>query len=294
MAESKYCDVLGSKMHYLEEGSGDPILFLHGNPTSSYLWRTIIPHLSSHGRCIAPDLIGMGKSDKPDCDYRFFDHVRYVNAFIEELDLKNVTLVIHDWGSALGFMYAMEHEANVKGIAFMEAIIAPVRSWQDFPSKARLMFRLFRTPVIGWLLLGTFNFFIEKVMPMSIIRTMTDEEMEPYKAPFRRIKDRVPLWRWPSEIPIEGKPEETHQAIETYNDWLQKSELPKLLLYAHPGALIRKKSVDWCRSHLKNLKTVDVGKGIHYIQEDEPDAIGKAIAEWIQSVSISQPPPSAL
>jgi len=282
--EEKFAQVLGSKMRYLEEGDGDPILFLHGNPTSSYLWRNIIPHCKDLGRCIAPDLIGMGGSDKPGIDYRFIDHYRYIESFIDTLGLKNVTLVIHDWGSALGFYYAMQHEENVKGIAFMEAIIAPVKSWKDFPSKARLMFRLFRTPIIGWFLLGRLNFFITKVMPMSIVRKMTDEEMAHYQRPFQKAADRIPVWRWPNEIPIEGKPVGVHNIVEAYNSWLQKTELPKLLLHAQPGALIRKKGVDWCESHMKNLTSVDVGDGIHYIQEDRPEQIGEELAKWIKTI----------
>lgn len=282
--KEKFVEVLGNRMRYLEEGEGDPILFLHGNPTSSYLWRHVIPHCTGLGRCIAPDLIGMGGSDKPNLDYRFLDHYQYIEAFIETLELKNITLVIHDWGSALGFYYAMQHEKNVKGIAFMEAILAPVKSWKEFPSKARLMFQLFRTPIIGWFLLGQLNFFIKKIMPMSIIRKMTDEEMAHYERPFRKARDRIPLWRWPNEIPIEGKPQEVEQIVEAYNTWLQKSDLPKLLLYAKPGALIRKKGVAWCESHLKNLTTVDVGPGIHYIQEDQPNKIGEEIAKWIVGV----------
>jgi len=274
-------EVLGSKIHYVEEGKGDPILFLHGNPTSSYLWRNILPRLSDYGRCIACDLIGMGLSDKPKIDYRFFDHYAYLEAFIEKLDLKNITLVVHDWGSALGFYYAMENEKNIKGIAFMEAIISPVHSWNEFPSKARWMFKLFRTPVIGWLLLGYGNLFISKVLPMSIIRQLSDEEMEEYKKPYKHVSDRVPLWRWPNEIPIEGRPKEVHRAVSHYQEWLKRTKLPKLLLYAKPGALIRKKQVEWCKETLHNLVTVDIGQGIHFIQEDHPDRIGKEIVDWL-------------
>src|SRR5437867_11913028 len=162
--ESKYIDVLGSRMHYVEEGSGDPVLFLHGNPTSSYLWRNIIPHISPIGRCIAPDLIGMGKSDKPDLDYGFFDHARYVEGFIETLGLRNITLVIHDWGSALGFHYARRHGGNVKGIAFMEAIVRPV-TWDEWPEQALQMFQAFRTPGTGEQMIMEQNMFVEAVLP---------------------------------------------------------------------------------------------------------------------------------
>lgn len=278
--KSHFVEVEGSNIHYIDEGEGDPILFLHGNPTSSYLWRNVIPHLSSLGRCIAPDLIGMGKSDKPDSEYRFFDHYKYIHGFIEKLNLKNITFVIHDWGSAFGFYYSMKNEENVKGIAFMEAILAPVKSWSDFPKDARLMFKLFHTPVIGWFLIGYLNVFIEKVLPMTIVRKLSKEEMDYYREPYLSVKHRLPLWRWPNEIPIEGKPEDVNLAVATYNRWLKKTELPKLLLYAHPGALISEKSVVWCKQHLKNLTTADVGRGIHFIQEDNPHLIGRELAKW--------------
>ncbi len=278
----KPLEIEGSTMRYLDEGDGDPILLLHGNPTSSYIWRNIIPRLLPHGRCIAPDLMGMGESDKPDIDYRFFDHYRYVEKFIEKLGLKNVTLVVHDWGSALGFYYAMQHEQNIKGIAFMEAILAPVESWKEFPSPARQMFKLFRTPVIGWFMIGHLNLFIKQVMAMTIIRKLTDEEKDRYRKPFPFSADRLPIWRWPNEIPIEGKPEDVHDAVAKYSAWLQETELPKLLLYAHPGALVRKERVEWCRKNLKSLAAVDIGKGIHYVQEDSPDLIGRSIADWLK------------
>ena len=167
--ESEYVDVLGSRMHYVEEGDGDPILFLHGNPTSSYLWRNVIPHVSPIGRCIAPDLIGMVKSDKPDLDYGFFDHFRYVDAFIEALGLRDITLVIHDWGSALGFHYARRHESNVKGIAFMEAIVWPV-TWDEWPEQARQMFKAFRTPGVGEQMIMEQSMFVEAVLPGAVLR----------------------------------------------------------------------------------------------------------------------------
>ncbi|MEL6147991.1 MAG: haloalkane dehalogenase, partial [Chloroflexota bacterium] len=181
--ESRFVDVHGSKMHYVDVGEGAPVLFLHGNPTSSYLWRNIIPHMSDHARCIAPDLIGMGKSDKPDIPYRFDDHYRYITGFIEALDLTNITLVIHDWGSALGFHYAMQHEDNVKGVAFMEAIVRPM-SWSDFPGPFSLIFRMFRTPGVGEIINGRLNFFVTQLVPNSIVRPLTDVERIRYGEPY--------------------------------------------------------------------------------------------------------------
>jgi len=282
--KSNYIEVHGSKMHYIDEGSGDPILFLHGNPTSSYLWRNIIPYLSSKARCIAPDLIGFGKSDKPDLEYRIVDHIKYVEGFIEKLALKNLTLVIHDWGSAIGFHYAMRHEANVKGIAFMEAILQPLR-WSDFPKDFKMGFKLFRTTGIGWLMIAVMNVFIERLLPQATVRQFTKEEMDYYRQPFPTVKSRKPLWLMPNEIPIEGKPADVDEIVRNYNHKLQESELPKLFFYAHPGGLIRKATVEWCRENLENIKMIDIGKGIHYLQEDNPHLIGAELAKWYDSLS---------
>ncbi len=270
-------------MHYIDEGAGDPILFLHGNPTSSYLWRNIIPYLVPHGRCIAPDLIGMGKSDKPDLDYRFFDHANYVEGFIKKLDLSNLTLVIHDWGSGLGFHYAMRHEDNIKGIAFMEAMVKPMK-WEDLPSANRMGFRLFRTPGIGWLMISVMNMFVNQLVPQAIVRELSEEEMAYYRAPFKTVKSRKPVRQWPVEVPIDGKPSDVHETISNYSQKLQESELPKLLFFASPGAIIDADYVEWCQKNLKNLEVVDIGAGIHFVQEDNPHLIGEELAKWYQGL----------
>ena len=280
--ESKYIEVHGSKMHYIDEGAGDPILFLHGNPTSSYLWRNIIPYLVPHGRCIALDLIGMGKSDKPDIEYRFFDHLKYVEGFIEKLGLSNLTLVIHDWGSGLGFHYAMSHESNIKGIAFMEAMMKPFK-WENFPSDQKIGFKLFRTG-IGWLMISVMNVFITQLLPKMIIRKLSAEEKEYYRAPFKTIQSRKPVRQWPLEIPIDGQPSDVHDAISNYSQKLQDSDLPKLLIHAVPGVAIDAKMVDWCKQNLKNLKVVDIGEGLHFIQEDQPHKIGEELAIWYNNI----------
>jgi len=281
--ESKYLDVHGSKMHYIDEGEGDPILFLHGNPTSSYLWRNVIPHLSSKGRCIAPDLIGMGKSDKPDIDYSFEDHSKYLESFIEQMGLKNVTMVIHDWGSGLGFHYAMRHEANVKGIAFMEAMVKTLE-WSDLPAAHKVGFKLFRTPGIGWFMISVNNMFLKKMLPQLIVRKLTKEEIDVYEAPYQTIKSRKPVRRWPVEVPIAGKPASTYTMISDYSKKLQESDLPKLLFTADPGAIITKDWADWCRQNLKNLDVVHIGEGLHFIQEDNPHKIGEALANWYEKI----------
>lgn len=278
--ESHFVEVEGSKMHYVEVGSGDPILFLHGQPTSSYLWRNVLPHLAPLGRAIAPDLIGFGRSDKPDIEYRFVDHARYIDGFIEALGLDRLTFVIHDWGSGLGFHWARRHPERVRGLAFFEAIIAPIPSWDDFPAELRDVFRGFRSPETGRSLLIDQNVFIEKVLPGAVVRGLTEVEMERYREPFKDPASREPVYRWPNELPIGGEPADVTEIVGAYNAWLQETDVPKLLLHAEPGAITRAPLVEWCKANLKELEVVHVGAGIHYLQEDNPDGIGKAVADW--------------
>jgi len=282
--ESKYVEVLGSKMHYIDEGEGDPILFLHGNPTSSYLWRNIIPYVSDDGRVIAVDLIGMGKSDKPDIDYRFVDHAKYLEVFIEELELENITLVIHDWGSGLGFNYAMQNEDNIKGIAFMEAILMTF-SWDEFLPEFKETFQMFRTPGVGEELIMNQNFFVEQFLPSAILREVTEEEMNYYREPYETVESRKPVWKWPNEIPIDGEPADVHEIVTNYNQWLQETEVPMILFHATPGIIITEPVVEWIKDNLKNIETVDIGEGLHYVQEDNPHAIGEALSDWYETIS---------
>jgi len=280
--ESKWVGVNGSRMHYVEEGEGEPVLFLHGNPTSSYLWRNIIPHVSPFGRCIAPDLIGMGKSDKPAIEYRFVDHAKYLDGFINALGLRNITLVIHDWGSALGFHYARRNEGNVKGIAFMEAIVRPL-TWDEWPEQAKAMFQAFRTPGTGEQMIMDNNMFVEATLPGAMLRKMSDEEMNRYREPYPDRESRRPLWRWPNEIPIDGEPADVHEIVQAYSEWLGKSPVPKLLIWAQPGAIMRELR-GWCEKSIANLKIVEVGPGVHFLQEDDPHGIGEAIAAWLRDL----------
>lgn len=277
--ESRFVEVHGSRIHYVEKGAGDPVLFLHGNPTSSYLWRNVMPYVEPHARTIAMDLIGMGRSDKPALGYRFFDHYRYVAGFIEALGLENLTLVVHDWGSALGFHYAHRNPGNVRGIAFMEAILGPLR-WADFPPDFRMGFKMFRTPGIGWLTISAGNAFVKQILPRAIVRRLSAEERAHYQAPYPTIGSRRPVRQWPREIPIEGRPRDVHEAVCGYRGWLTETEIPKLLLHATPGGLVRPATVAWARANLKKLDAVDIGPGIHFVQEDNPHGIGEAIAEW--------------
>jgi haloalkane dehalogenase len=236
--------------------------------------------VSALGRCIAPDLIGMGKSDKPDLEYRFFEHANYVEGFIDALGLSNITLVLHDWGSGLGFHYAALHPDKIKAIAFMEAIVLPVPSWDTFSSDFKEIFQSFRTDRVGWDLIVNQNFFVEKILPSGVVRELSEEELNVYREPYLEPESRKPLWRWPNEIPIEGEPSDVNEAVLKYNTKLVEWDIPKLLLYAEPGALLPKPAVEWCEINLKNLTSINLGEGRHYLQEDHPHAIGEALAEW--------------
>ncbi len=276
-------EILDSTIHYRELGAGEPIVFLHGNPTSSYLWRNVIPRLDAEGRCLAPDLIGMGQSGKPAIDYRFVDHARYLDAWFEALALANVTLVLHDWGSALGFHWAARHAERVAAIAFMEAIVKPL-TWQEWPEAARDVFRGFRTPGVGEKLIFEKNVFIENVLPGSVLRKLSAEEMDAYRAPFRDPKSRTPVWRWPNEIPLEGEPPDVVAIVTAYGKWLGESDVPKLLLAFEPGAILGAELVEYCADHFRNLEVRSLGEGSHFVQEDQPEAIGDAIREWRRRV----------
>jgi haloalkane dehalogenase len=278
-ADAKQINLLGSHIHYLEAGKGDPIVFLHGNPTSSYLWRNVIPYLSPQGRCLAVDLIGFGGSGKPAIEYRFRDQARYLDAWFEAMKLDRVTLVLHDWGTALGFDWARRHSERVAGIAFMEALLREMK-WDDFPEPARALFRSFRTPGIGEKLIIEDNVFIEQLLPGAISRKLSQDEMNAYRAPFLKPEHRKPLWRWPNELPIEGQPADVIEVIKANAAYLGSSPAPKLLLTFEPGAIMRPELVDWCRANFKNLEVRAAGKGLHFVQEDEPDAIGKMLADW--------------
>lgn len=271
-------------MHYVEEGQGDPILFLHGNPTSSYLWRNIIPYVSDNARAIAVDLIGMGKSDKPDIEYSYADQAKYLYQFIEKMNLKNITLVVHDWGSGLGFNYAATHSDNIKGIVFMESLIAPF-TWESLPAEGVQMLKMVRTPEVGKEMIMQQNFFVEQFLPNAIMRPISQEEMAVYRSPYPTPESRKPVWKWPNEIPISGSPANVHNIVSNYHQWLQTTQIPKLLLAVTPGIMIKEAEVAWAQENMKNLEVVNVGNGLHFIQEDSPDAIGKAISNWYQELN---------
>ncbi len=282
----QFVQVRGKRMAYVEMGEGDAIVFQHGNPTSSYLWRNIMPHLADQGRCIAVDLIGMGDSDKLDDSgpdsYRYVEHRDYLFAAWEALNISDrVTLVIHDWGSALGFDWAQQHAESVLGIAYMEAIVRPV-TWDEWPDAARQVFQGFRSDAGESMVLEK-NLFVERVLPGSVLRELTDEEMLVYRRPFQEAgEDRRPTLTWPRQIPIEGEPSDVHDIVAGYSAWLAASDVPKFFVNADPGAILIGPQREFCRTW-NNQQEVTV-PGTHFLQEDSPDEIGNAIAEWRKTI----------
>lgn len=286
--EPHYVEVLGSRMHYVDTGAAasadpslPPLLFLHGNPTSSYLWRNIIPHVARSRRCIAPDLIGMGRSEKPDLDYSYADHRRYLDSFIATLGLEKLVLVVHDWGSGLGLDWARRNPERVAGIAAME-FIQPVKTWADWPEFIRELFQNFRTPCVGEKLIIEQNVFIEQVLPAAVHRPLTEAEMQHYRAPYLEPATRKPLWRWPNQLPIAGHPPEIVELCQAYLDWLAQSPVPKLLFYGAPGVLVTPAQAIEYGRRWPNCRVVDVGPGLHYVQEDNPHLIGREIVAWLK------------
>jgi len=278
----QFAKVHGKRIAYLEAGAGDPIVLLHGNPTSSFLWRNIIPELEGCGRVIAPDLIGQGDSEKlpasegPD-RYSFKVAFDYLDGLLRELDAnQNITLVIHDWGSGLGFHWARLHPESVKGIAYMEAIVMPM-TWEDWPESARGIFQGFRSPKGEDLVLER-NMFVEAVLPSSIIRDLSDEEMAAYRAPFDSPEHRQPTLNWPRQIPINGEPSHMVELVDAYAAFMANTDIPKLFINAEPGSILVGKQRDFCRTW-PNQTEVTV-KGLHFVQEDSPQEIGQAVAAW--------------
>jgi|TARA_B110000483_G_C18146117_1_gene523535 haloalkane dehalogenase len=279
----KYVEVLGKQMAYCEMGEGKPIIFQHGNPTSSYLWRNIMPHMESQGRCIAIDLIGMGDSDKlkdfGNNTYSYQVQKKYFDACLEALDITDdVTLVIHDWGSALGFNWAQDHPSKVKAICYMEGIVRPLK-WEEWSKDATRIFQGFRSDAGEEMILKK-NLFIEAVLPGSIIRDLSEDEMNEYRKPFQSESDRQPTLDWPRHIPLDNEPKEMAEVVQVYADWMAQNEIPKLFINAEPGAILIGPQREFCRTW-KNQTEVTV-KGTHFIQEDSPHEIGSAIKEWLE------------
>jgi len=280
--DKQFVTIDGKRMAYHDSGSGDPIVFLHGNPTSSYLWRNIVRRLNGSHRCVAPDLVGMGDSEPTGAEgrdaYRFVEHRRYLDGLLDALDLGDrVTLVVHDWGSALGFDWANRHRDRVAGIAYMEAIVRPM-TWDEWPEAAAPIFQAFRSPAGEEMVLDK-NVFVERVLPGSIVRDLGDDEMAEYRRPFAEAGERRrPTLTWPREIPIDGEPADVTQIVQSYADWLVTSDLPKLFVNADPGAILVGPQREFCRSWPNQTEVTVTGN--HFLQEDSPDEIAAAIADW--------------
>nr|WP_174836725.1 haloalkane dehalogenase [Ruegeria sp. HKCCA6837] len=278
--------VNGHEMAYIERGEGRSIVFLHGNPTSSFLWRDVMPECEGLGRLVAPDLIGMGDSDKlsdpgPDT-YTFETHRRFVEGFLAAVGVtRDAVLVIHDWGSALGFDWANRHRDAVSGIAYMEGIVKPLADWSEFNPQAAPLFQGFRSDKGEELVLDR-NLFVDKVLPGSVLRDLTEAEQNEYRRPFPNREDRWPTLTWPRQIPVGGDPADVTKIATEYADWMAENDLPKLFVNAEPGAILVGAPRDFCRSW-KNQKEVTV-KGSHFIQEDSGQEIGKAIAAWVRAL----------
>jgi haloalkane dehalogenase len=272
--------LLETEISYVDTGAGEPVVFLHGNPTSSYLWRNVIPHVEGQGRCLAPDLVGMGDSGAaPDGSYRFVDHARYLDAWFEALGLTNVTLVVHDWGSALGFYWAYRHPERVRGIAYMEAVVRPL-TWEEWRDESRQIFQDLRSEAGEEMVLEK-NLFIEGILPSAVLRDLTEEEMNVYRRPYLEPgESRRPTLTWPRELPINGEPEDVVSIVDDYSKWLAQSDVPKLFVNAEPGAILTGSQREFCRTW-PNQEEVTV-RGAHFVQEDSPHEIGEAVATFVR------------
>ena len=275
--------VLDTEMAYVDVGAGEPVVFLHGNPTSSYLWRNVIPHVAGFARCLAPDLVGMGDSGKaPAGSYRFVDHARYLDAWFEALvPTRPVTLVVHDWGSALGFHWARRHPERVRGLVYMEALVRPV-TWAEWPEPARMIFQALRSPAGEEMVLQK-NVFVERILPASVLRGLGEAEMAVYRRPYLEPgESRRPTLTWPREIPIDGEPADVVAIAEAYAAWLSSSPVPKLFVNADPGVILVGPQREFCRRWL--LQQEVTVRGSHFLQEDSPDEIGEALARFLSGL----------
>jgi haloalkane dehalogenase len=282
VASGHQVPLLGSSIHWVEVGAGPPILFLHGNPTSSFLWRHVLPPVARTGRrCLALDLIGMGRSGKPDLDYRLADHIRFVDAFLDALDLRDLTLVGHDWGAVIALDLLGRRPERVSAVAFLEGHIHPIQRWTDLDAGGREMFGQLRTPGVGERLVLEENFFIEKVLPAGTLRRLTEAEMDAYRAPYPDSFSRRPLLRWPREIPIEESPADVTDLVRANQAVIADPRTPKLLLHATPGAVIGAAEVAWCKENGGRLDVVDIGPGTHFLPEDRPNEIAAELINWL-------------
>lgn len=277
--------VLGSDMSYLEAGEGDAVVFLHGNPSAAYLWRNVIPYVSTTHRAIAPDLIGMGHSGKPDIAYTYADHSRYLDAFIAEMGLTELTLVSHDWGAALAWDFARRHPDMVVRLAFMEGVLPPAFPQASYEAMGEAMggtFRALQDPVQGYQMVMEDNMFVEGILPMMVNRPLGETATAEYGAPYGTVESRLPTWMWPREVPIDGQPASSVRLMHDIEAFMGETDMPVLLAYAEPGVLVPPEAVPFYTGLIANLETAFIGQGLHFIQEDQPDAIGRAIADWLR------------
>ncbi|KAJ57039.1 hypothetical protein ACMU_00680 [Actibacterium mucosum KCTC 23349] len=280
----KMIPVLDSEIAYVESGTGAPVLFIHGNPTSSYLWRNVLPYAAETGRAIAFDLIGMGNSGKPDIDHSYADHYAYVEGFVEAMELTDITLVIHDWGAALGWDFARQNPDKVKRIAFMEGVLPPsfpIPSFDAMGDVGQAM-KAMRDPVQGHEMVIKNNMFVEVVLPGFVNRPLGAAAVEAYGAPFADEASRTPTLEWPRQLPIEGAPAQMVTLMENLHDFMTTTDMPTLLIYAEPGVLVPPQAVGWYTSNMQNVETAFAGQGFHFFQEDQPDAIGRALKDWMR------------
>ena len=281
---SHFASVKCAQMHYYDEGAGDPILFLHGVPTSAYLWRNIIPSLMPHARCVAPDLIGMGKSDKPDIDYRLFDHIAYIDAFIETLGLKNITLVLHGWGSVIGFDYARRYPDNIKAIAFYESYVQPVTDWNQLSLPVQQIATLLDHPGASYRAVMKQNYFVEKILPRSVIHQLSEDTMDHYREPFLTLESRKSIWQYVNDLPFGKGPKDVVDLMAQYSIFLQKSTMPKLMLYAVPGFITTMESVAWAKKNLPNIEMGCLDDALHLAQESKPEEFSNILLQWYQGI----------
>ncbi|MCL4137711.1 UNVERIFIED_CONTAM: hypothetical protein GTU68_007662 [Idotea baltica] len=272
-------------MSYLEQGSGDTVLFLHGNPTAAYLWRNVMPHVSDTHRAIAVDLIGMGHSGKPEIDYTFADHARYLDAFVQAMNLSEITLVGHDWGAALAWNFARSHPDMIVRLAFMEGVLPPAfpqQSYEAMGNEMGGMFRSLQNMEEGYKMIMEANIFVEGILPMMVDRTLGDAAKAEYGVPYQTVESRLPTWMWPREVPIGGQPASSVQLMKDIQTFMGETKMPVLLAYADPGVLIPPQAVPFYTGLISKLETAFIGQGLHFIQEDQPDAIGRAISDWLR------------
>jgi haloalkane dehalogenase len=278
-----YVNLYGSRLHYVDVGTGDPFLFLHGNPNSSYCWRNVIPYLEPLGRCIAPDFIGFGKSDHPDIEYRIFDQIRNIEEFVVQLDLRNISLVIHDWGALVGLDLARRFPERIRAVAFLEFPVRPLGTLKETWPLIAEEFEKFRSPELGPELLMGQNLMIEHEVPSVLMRKFSEEEMNHYRAPFPDRESRRPMARLPRDWPFGGEPIDTAWVIAKYSEWLKQSPIPKLLIHATPGLFVTPENAAWAASNFKNIDTLHLGPGIWLLMEDNPHEIGEGIVEWFKA-----------